>query len=212
MRMNNIAVAASPGLSWILGIAVVLLPVLASGHHSRAEYSDETAEFEGEFLRVSWRNPHPTFTFRVAAEDGSENVIELQAWGSPYTAVVVGTPLVFPGPKMGDGETLAALINEEGVTVSAGVDLRDPEAVKQYAVDVDAIVHSCVGQEAESDEELLDRTARGAYVVLDAGLAAGFHVGVERLDGELQRCPVIRAVEGQGVARQADAGCAANDR
>jgi fatty-acyl-CoA synthase len=34
---------------------------------------------------------------------------------------MAGAKLVFPGNKMGDGETLAALINEEGVTMSAGV-------------------------------------------------------------------------------------------
>ncbi len=43
------------------------------------------------------------------------------AWGLPYSAPMVGAKLVFPGPKMGDGETLAALINEEKVTLAAGV-------------------------------------------------------------------------------------------
>jgi len=43
------------------------------------------------------------------------------AWGIPYTAPMVGAKLVFPGPKMGDAATLAALMNEEGVTMAAGV-------------------------------------------------------------------------------------------
>jgi fatty-acyl-CoA synthase len=43
------------------------------------------------------------------------------AWGLPYSAPMVGAKLVFPGPKMGDGATLAALINEEKVTLAAGV-------------------------------------------------------------------------------------------
>jgi fatty-acyl-CoA synthase len=43
------------------------------------------------------------------------------AWGLPYTAPMVGTKLVFPGPKMGDPATLVALMNEEGVTMAAGV-------------------------------------------------------------------------------------------
>jgi fatty-acyl-CoA synthase len=43
------------------------------------------------------------------------------AWGLPYSAPMVGAKLVFPGPKMGDGATLAALIAEERVTLACGV-------------------------------------------------------------------------------------------
>ncbi|TQV73455.1 long-chain-fatty-acid--CoA ligase [Exilibacterium tricleocarpae] len=48
-------------------------------------------------------------------------MFHVNAWGVPYSAVMAGTKLVFPGPKMGDGATLARLINEEGVNISAGV-------------------------------------------------------------------------------------------
>jgi fatty-acyl-CoA synthase len=48
-------------------------------------------------------------------------MFHVNAWGVPYSAPMSGARLVFPGNKMGDGETLAALINEEGVTLSAGV-------------------------------------------------------------------------------------------
>lgn len=48
-------------------------------------------------------------------------MFHVNAWGSVYGAAVAGTKLVFPGPKMGDGETLATLINEEGVTFALGV-------------------------------------------------------------------------------------------
>jgi fatty-acyl-CoA synthase len=43
------------------------------------------------------------------------------AWGLAYTAPMVGAKLVFPGPKMGDAATLVALMNEESVTIAAGV-------------------------------------------------------------------------------------------
>jgi fatty-acyl-CoA synthase len=43
------------------------------------------------------------------------------AWGLPYSVPMIGAKLVFPGPKMGDGATLAALIREERVTLAAGV-------------------------------------------------------------------------------------------
>ena len=48
-------------------------------------------------------------------------MFHVNAWGLAYGPPAVGTKLVFPGPKMGDGETLQALIEEEQVTFSAGV-------------------------------------------------------------------------------------------
>ena len=48
-------------------------------------------------------------------------MFHVNAWGLAYGAPVAGTKLVFPGPKMGDGATLQALIEDEQVTYSAGV-------------------------------------------------------------------------------------------
>ena len=48
-------------------------------------------------------------------------MFHVNAWGLTYGAPAVGAKLVFPGPKMGDGATLQALIEEEEVTFSAGV-------------------------------------------------------------------------------------------
>jgi 3-(methylthio)propionyl---CoA ligase len=48
-------------------------------------------------------------------------MFHVNAWGNPYACPVAGCKMVMPGNKMGDGATLAALINEEGVTMSAGV-------------------------------------------------------------------------------------------
>ena len=48
-------------------------------------------------------------------------MFHVNAWSIPYGAAAVGAKLVFPGPKMGDGETLQRLIEGEGVTVTAGV-------------------------------------------------------------------------------------------
>ncbi len=48
-------------------------------------------------------------------------MFHVNAWGMPYSCPMAGAKLVFPGNRMGDGATLAALINEEGVTMSAGV-------------------------------------------------------------------------------------------
>jgi fatty-acyl-CoA synthase len=48
-------------------------------------------------------------------------MFHVNAWGNPYSCPMAGAKLVFPGSKMGDGKILAALINEEKVTLSAGV-------------------------------------------------------------------------------------------
>lgn len=48
-------------------------------------------------------------------------MFHVNAWSVPYAALMVGAKLVFPGPKMGDGETLADLMNGEQVTIALGV-------------------------------------------------------------------------------------------
>ncbi len=48
-------------------------------------------------------------------------MFHVNGWGLVYSALMVGSKVVFPGPRMGDGETLCKLINEESVTISAGV-------------------------------------------------------------------------------------------
>jgi fatty-acyl-CoA synthase len=48
-------------------------------------------------------------------------MFHVNAWSLPYGAPMVGSKLVFPGPRMADGEVLQNLIESEGVTMSAGV-------------------------------------------------------------------------------------------
>ena len=48
-------------------------------------------------------------------------LFHVNAWGTPYSAVMVGAKLVYPGPKMGDGETLYELLESESVTLALGV-------------------------------------------------------------------------------------------
>jgi acyl-CoA synthetase (AMP-forming)/AMP-acid ligase II len=48
-------------------------------------------------------------------------MFHVNAWGLPYSCPMVGAKLVFPGAKMGDPQTLQALIEQEQVTLSAGV-------------------------------------------------------------------------------------------
>ena len=48
-------------------------------------------------------------------------LFHVNAWGIPYSALMTGAKLVLPGPKMGDGEALYALMDEEQVNISLGV-------------------------------------------------------------------------------------------
>lgn len=48
-------------------------------------------------------------------------MFHVNAWTIPFAAAMAGSKLVFPGPKMADGQVLSDLINNENVTVSAGV-------------------------------------------------------------------------------------------
>ncbi|MCH2191236.1 MAG: long-chain fatty acid--CoA ligase [Gammaproteobacteria bacterium] len=60
----------------------------------------------------------------LAAHDVALPIVPMfhvNAWNMPYSAALSGFKLVFPGSKMGDGESLCQLINEEGVNYSVGV-------------------------------------------------------------------------------------------
>jgi fatty-acyl-CoA synthase len=48
-------------------------------------------------------------------------MFHVNGWALPYTCPMVGAKLVFPGPKMGDAETLQQLIEEEQVTFAGAV-------------------------------------------------------------------------------------------
>lgn len=63
-------------------------------------------------------------TFGVSIRDVILPIVPMfhvNGWGLVYVGPMVGCKLVLPGPKMGDGETICNLINEEQVTVSAAV-------------------------------------------------------------------------------------------
>lgn len=48
-------------------------------------------------------------------------LFHVNAWGIPYTTLMVGAKIVFPGPKMGDGAALYELMDTENVTIALGV-------------------------------------------------------------------------------------------
>ena len=48
-------------------------------------------------------------------------LFHVNAWGVPYAVLMTGAKLVFPGPKMGDGEALYELLDSEDVSLALGV-------------------------------------------------------------------------------------------
>ena len=68
----------------ILAPLLFVSSAIASAHHSRAEYSDEVQEIEGELVEILWRNPHPGFTIEVD-EDGQVSTWKVEGWSSLYT-------------------------------------------------------------------------------------------------------------------------------
>jgi fatty-acyl-CoA synthase len=48
-------------------------------------------------------------------------LFHVNAWGVPYAVLMTGAKLVFPGPKMGDGEALYELMDSEDVSLALGV-------------------------------------------------------------------------------------------
>jgi len=64
-------------------------------------------------------------------------MFHVNAWGLPYIACMVGAKLVFPGPAL-DGKSLHELIEDEQVTLSAGV----PTVWQDLLAHVDAVMGS----------------------------------------------------------------------
>jgi Family of unknown function (DUF6152) len=74
-------------LALVFGIASC---AAAFAHHSRAEFSGEVQELNGELVDVAWTNPHPTFKVRTSGDDGQ--VWDIQLFGSLTTLRRTGVP------------------------------------------------------------------------------------------------------------------------
>lgn len=48
-------------------------------------------------------------------------LFHVSSWGSPYSMAIAGSKIVYPGPKMADGEALYNLLDSEGATATLGV-------------------------------------------------------------------------------------------
>ncbi len=61
-------------------LGLLFLPFIAIAHHSTAEYDRSVVlEFEGEVVRVVWRNPHVRLTIKTQRDDGTEELWDLES-------------------------------------------------------------------------------------------------------------------------------------
>jgi fatty-acyl-CoA synthase len=130
------------------------------------------------------------------------------AWGTIYTAALVGSALVLPGPRL-DAESVLDLLADERVTITAGVPtvwmavLAAIEA-EPDRWDLSALDHLLVGGSA-APQSMLDGFDRHGLTIVHAwGMTEISPVGsVARLGPELDNAPVeerLRYRARQGTA------------
>lgn len=100
--------ATNPRFRWsaAIGACLAAAPLSAPGHHSTAEYDDDTiTEAEGTVVGVLWRNPHVRLTISTEALDGEAELWELEGMGVmrldragiPRDLIGIGTRVRFAG-------------------------------------------------------------------------------------------------------------------
>jgi 3-(methylthio)propionyl---CoA ligase len=95
-------------------------------------------------------------------------LFHVNAWGIPYSALMVGAKLVLPGCKMGDGETLYRLMESEDVTTALGVPTVW-SALLQYAAKagkrLNKLQRTCIGGAAVPESMIREFRDRHDVVV-----------------------------------------------
>lgn len=100
-------------------------------------------------------------------------MFHVNAWASPYSCPMVGAKLVFPGPKMADGETLTDLINSEQVNYSQGVPtvwLALVNYLKQSGKTIESLTNVVVGGAACPLSLMKDLEAYGVWANVGWGM------------------------------------------
>ena len=89
---------------------LLVLPIIGSAHHSRAEFSSEREEIEGKVVEIAWRNPHPILTLSVTNEAGEEELWEVESWSSANSLSRKGVV----GDVFEIGQTVRAAVRQSG--------------------------------------------------------------------------------------------------
>ena len=93
-------------------VGLLLLPVVVSAHHSRAHYTGEMRELEGEVVRLRWGNPHTAVLLQTTTETGNGQAWRIDFLGTRGIAresLAIGQRLTLAGLESvrGPGDLLA---------------------------------------------------------------------------------------------------------
>ena len=95
-------------------------------------------------------------------------LFHVNAWGVPYSALMVGAKLVLPGPKMGDGQALYELLEAESVTTALGVPTIWSTLLQYCAREgkrLDKLQRTCIGGAAVPESMIREFRDRHDVVV-----------------------------------------------
>jgi fatty-acyl-CoA synthase len=95
-------------------------------------------------------------------------LFHVNAWGVPYSALMVGAKLVLPGPKMGDGQALYELLEGEAVTTALGVPTIWSTLLQYCAKEgkrLDKLKRTCIGGSAVPESMIREFQDRHDVVV-----------------------------------------------
>ena len=67
----------------IIALSAIAVPTAVLGHHSRAEFSNETVEVAGVLTDVFWQNPHIALHLEVEGDNGETESWRIEGWSRP---------------------------------------------------------------------------------------------------------------------------------
>ncbi len=114
MRSKQIFAMAALAL-----VAVFVVPIVVSAHHSNAEYTNTLTKMNGTVVEYRWRNPHVTVVWD--AKDASGKVVRWRGELASITTVM-GSGLTKNSMKPGDEIRISVYPSKLGT----------PESVIQY--------------------------------------------------------------------------------
>jgi 3-(methylthio)propionyl---CoA ligase len=136
-------------------------------------------------------------------------LFHVNAWGIPYSGLMVGAKLVLPGPKMGDGETLYNLLESESVTTALGVPTIW-SALLQYTASagkrLSKLQRTCIGgaavpesmiREFRDKHDVMVTQGWGMTETSPLGTVAALKAGMESLTPD--EVVAIKAKAGRGI-------------
>ncbi|MHB9288468.1 long-chain fatty acid--CoA ligase [Halobacteriales archaeon Cl-PHB] len=128
-------------------------------------------------------------------------MFHVNAWGMPYAATAAGAKQVFPGPSP-NPEDLAALIEEENVTVTAGVPtvwLGLLEYLQDHEVDLSSLAEIYIGGAAAPESVIRQYDDLGVEVVHAWGMTETSPIGsTAKLTGDLTEADYDTQLEKRG--------------